>query len=73
LTPQNARRQYQLARQLLAIIKTEIVGLFSFIHWTTVLAAQERSHSLGILFLPILMLAIFSTIAVYFMHASKAR
>jgi uncharacterized membrane protein len=73
LTSQNAYRQYQLARQLLTLIKTEIVCLFSIIQWAFILVHRERSHGLGISFLLIMMLAIFGTIAVYFVQASKAK
>jgi uncharacterized membrane protein len=73
LTSQNVYRQYQLARQLLIRIKTEIVGIFSFIQWTIMQVDRERSHALGISFLLIMMLAIFGTIAIYFIQASKAK
>lgn len=73
LTPQNVYRQYQLARQLLVLIKTEIVGLFSVIQWAIMQVARERSQTLGILFLLIMTIAIFGTIAIYFVQASKAK
>jgi hypothetical protein len=72
LTPQNIYRQYQLARQLLTLIKTEIVCLFSLIQ-LTILVAGERSHAFRISFLLIMMIAILGTIAGYFVQASKAK
>jgi uncharacterized membrane protein len=73
LTPQNVYRQYQLARQLLTLIKTEIVCLFCLVQWETVLAARERSHALGIWLIPVMLLAILGAIVHYFVQASKAK
>jgi uncharacterized membrane protein len=73
LTPKNVHRQYQVARQLLAIIKTEVVCFFSFIQWQVVSVARGRGETLGIWFLPVMMLVLFGTIACYFVQASRAK
>jgi len=73
LTPENVRRQYQVARQLLTFIKTEVVCLFAFIQWQTVSVARGRGETLGIWFLPVMMLVLFGTIACYLVQAFRAR
>jgi uncharacterized membrane protein len=73
LTPENVHRQYQLARQLLTFIKTEIVCLFAFIQWQTVSVARGSGETLGIWFLPFMMLVLFGTIAYYLVQASRAK
>jgi uncharacterized membrane protein len=73
LTPENVHRQYQVARQLLTLIKTEVVCLFAFIQWQTVLVARGREETLGIWFLPFMLLVLSGTTAFYFVQASKAK
>jgi hypothetical protein len=73
LTPENVHRQYQVARQLLTLIKTEVVCLFAFIQWQTVSVARGRGETLGIWFLPFMLFVLFGTFAYYFVQASKAK
>lgn len=73
LTPQNVFRQYQIARQLITLEKTGIVCSFAFMTWQTVQVANGKFASLGIWFLPVMMLFIFGTLAHYFQQAYKAR
>jgi hypothetical protein len=73
LTTQNIRRQYQLARQLLTLIKTEIVCFLAFVEWGTIQVARGRSQGLGIWLTPVLLLAILGAIVYYFVQASNAR
>jgi uncharacterized membrane protein len=73
LTPENVHRQYQVARQLLIFIKTEVVCVFAFIQWQTVSVARGRGETLGVWFLPVMMFVLFGTIAYYFVQASKAK
>ena len=73
LTPKNVHRQYQVARQLLTLIKTEVVCLFAFIQWQTASVARGRGETLGVWFLPVMMLVLFGTIAYYFVQAFKAK
>jgi hypothetical protein len=73
LTNQNIHRQYQLARQLLTLIKTEIVCFLAFIEWGIMQVAKERSPALGIWLTPVMLLAILGAIVYYFVQASKAR
>ena len=73
LTPENVHRQYQVARQLLTLIKTEVVCFFAFIQWQTVSVARGKGETLGAWFLPAMMLVFLGTSAFYFVQASKAR
>ena len=73
LTPENVHRQYRVARQLLTVIKTEVVCLFAFIQWQTVSVARGSGETLGIWFLPVMMLVLFGTIAYYLVQAFKAK
>jgi hypothetical protein len=73
LTPQNVYRQYQLARQLITLIKTEIVCFICLIQWGAVLAARKQSYSLGTWFIPVMLLAIAGAIVHYSVQASKAK
>jgi len=73
LTPQNVHRQYQLARELLILIKTEIVCSFAFIQFGIVNVAQGRSRNLGLWCIPAMIVAILITIVQYCVRASKAR
>jgi uncharacterized membrane protein len=73
LTPQNVRRQYQLARELLVVIKTVIVCSFAFIQWGIVSVARGRSQTLGLWCVPAMIVAILITIFQYGVRASEAR
>jgi uncharacterized membrane protein len=73
LTPQNVHRQYQLARQLLVLIKTEIVCSFVFIQWGIMHVARGLSQTMGPWVVPIMIVAILTTIVQYCIRASKSR
>ena len=73
LTPQNVHQQYQLARQLLVLIKTEIVCILSFILAGIMNIALGRSQTLGLWCVPAMIVAILITIVQYGVRASKAR
>ena len=71
ITPENALKQYHLARYLLLFLKTETVLLFTYILWGTIQVALGKAEGLGILFLPIILVIIFGTIGVYFYKSIK--
>jgi uncharacterized membrane protein len=73
LTPQNIHRQYQLARQLLVLIKIEIVCFLSLIQLGMVNVARGQSQTLGRYLIPAMLVAILVTIVQYCTRASKAR
>ena len=73
LTEENVQRQYRCARVLLAVVKAEIVWLFSYIEWRTIQTALGKAHGLGAAFLPVLLVTMTITIVVYFSLASMRR
>ena len=72
LTSENVRRQYLLARQLLTVIKLEVVGCLSFISWQIIQVSKGEAHGLQPWLVPILILIIFGTLAVYIVKAKRA-
>lgn len=73
ITPQNAERQYKLAHSLLIWLKMEVMLLFAYLEWTTIGTALDQTAGLGIAFLPLVLVAIFGTIGIYFYQAFLVR
>lgn len=73
LHEKNVEQQYRLARSLLLWMKTEIVWLFAYIEWMTILSALEQRLGLGAAFLPVTMAVIFGTIGIYIWLALRYR
>jgi hypothetical protein len=73
ITEQNAEAQYVLARTLLSAMKVEIVGLMTYLEWTTIKVALGQSAGLGALFLPIFLGVMVATTGLYFARARQAR
>jgi uncharacterized membrane protein len=73
LTPENAARQYSLARSMMLLITAEIGAVFSYIVWTTVEVALNNSPGLGGLFIFLMLGLVFGTIGAYIWLAYKAR
>jgi hypothetical protein len=72
LTPQNVHRQYQLARQFLALIKTEIICFFTCVQWGIMNMAQGRFRTLGLWLALVLIAALLGAFIQYFIRAKKA-
>lgn len=73
ITEQNAARQYRLARSLMIWLKAEIVWMFAYIGWGMVRVAEGRAAGLGLLFLPVVLVAVAGTMVVYFWRTAQAR
>lgn len=73
ITPQNAATQYCLARQLIIVLKTEIVWIFAYVNWQTIQTALGRAQGLGQAFLPIFFLIIFGSLGFYLYKGFRAR
>jgi uncharacterized membrane protein len=73
ITEENAPRQYALARSLLAWINLEVVSLFTYLQWSTIQVALGNSEGLGAWLLSAVLIALFATIAIYFLRAYRAR
>lgn len=73
ITAQNAREQYRLARSLLAWLKAETIILFAYLGWMIIRIALGQAQGLAFLFLPVVLVMIFSTSGFYFYYAYRAR
>lgn len=65
ITKENAEYQYKCARQLIIIIKAEFAIIFTYVGWNSIKIALEKVSGLGIWFLPIILVVIFGTLAIY--------
>lgn len=73
ITEENAERQFLLARRFLTVLKTEIVLLFTFLGWQTIVVARGNAKGLGIWFSPIFLIVILGSAIIYFVRAYRAR
>jgi uncharacterized membrane protein len=73
ITPQNAKRQYELARSLVIWLKLGVSYTFSLIVWRTIQVALGKSDGLGSLFMPAVLLLVFVPIGVFVVKAYRAR
>jgi hypothetical protein len=73
ITPENARTQYRLSRQMIVVLKTEIVLIFAYIVWQTVQTALGKAGGLGGAFMPVFLLLIFGSIGWHLFKAYQAR
>lgn len=68
ITPENAGRQYRIARRLIILSKAIIVWLFTYMQWSTIQVAQGRAPGLGEWFLPA-MLALLALVTITHIRA----
>jgi hypothetical protein len=73
ITPDNAERQYRLARGLILWMKVELVWLFGYTQWSSIQVALGGASGLGIGFLPVILGVVFGTIGVYLWKAFRQR
>jgi hypothetical protein len=73
ITPDNAERQYRLARVFLTVLKAELVWFFGYLKMIAVEVAHRRSDGLGQEFLPIFLLTTFGSIGLYFFISYRTR
>lgn len=67
----NAEIQYKLAVKLLKITKVEVLIIFTYLSNAIINSAIERRLTLNKMFLPIILISIFLTMAVYIYKAIK--
>lgn len=65
ITEENAKRQYQNARILMAWMAVEITVVFSYLEWKSIQVAMNKSSGLGMYFLPVFLIIIFGTLGFY--------
>jgi uncharacterized membrane protein len=74
ITPENAPRQYALARQLLHWIMLEIAWMLCALQWAIIQAAQSQVGGDAILLVSLAMVVtLIVTIILYFCFAARAR
>jgi uncharacterized membrane protein len=73
LTEQNMARQYLLARSYMQLLKAEILWLFYYVELYSIKVALAQSSSLGVAFLPITLVIVFGSLAVYIYLARRSR
>lgn len=73
LTPENVHRQYQLARQLLTLVKALIVCIFGFMQWQMIQVAEKQSGVLSIWIMPVMIVALVGITLHYFVQAARAK
>lgn len=71
ITEENAEKHYRSGTALIRWLNLIIVWSFSFIVWRVIDSATLGEGLLGPYFLPVFLLAIFGTIAVYFWKSRK--
>ena len=73
ITPENAQRQYSLARLLLRWITFEIAWMFCALQWTIIQAASSNSADLIALVALAIPVVLLLTIILYMRAAARAR
>lgn len=73
ITAENARRQYLLARSLVAWLKAEICWLFAFVVRQQILVALGNAPKFSMELLLGIVVLIFATVSLYFFKAYSAR
>ncbi|MEG3839229.1 DUF1648 domain-containing protein [Microcoleus sp. herbarium14] len=73
ITSENARRQYLLARGLLAWLKAEICWLFAFVVRQQIIVALGNAQRFSLELLLGIVVLMFGTVGVYFFKAYLAR
>jgi hypothetical protein len=73
ITEENAERQYIIARTMVRSLKAELIILFTYMEYATVQTAMGEINGLGIIFVPITLVVIFGTIAMFLIQGYKAK
>ncbi len=73
ITEENARRQYQLANQMLAAITAVTSFMFAMLSWGICRIAVGESESMAPYLMPVMMVLLFGSIGVYFARAHRER
>jgi uncharacterized membrane protein len=69
ITPQNARRQYTLARELVTAMKASFLWAFAYIVWARFQTAMGMRQGLGRWFLPTILLVTAMIVVGYFVRS----
>jgi uncharacterized membrane protein len=69
ITAENAEVQYRLATRLMRYLKTVIIIMFAFISSQTIRLTEGKAGGLGKLFLPVILIATFGIVIIYFVQS----
>jgi len=73
ISGENAAAQYRNARQMLILVKTEMVVFFGYLQWTTIQVAYGKAQNLGGLSILIALATIIGTLSAYIMRGYRLR
>ena len=73
VTPENAPRQYELARSLLATLKTEIIWLCAILEWEMTRSAASAAPRFPAVLFPVALGLILATVGIYIRKSYLAR
>ncbi len=73
VTPENAPRQYEVARSLLTTLKAEIVWLFAFLEWEMTRSAALAAPRFPAVLFPVAIGLILATVGIYLGKSYLAR
>lgn len=73
ITKENVEYQYRNSRRLLICLKTELVCIFMYILWKTILISLGRSQGLGAIFTPVSLIIIFGTLLYFIIKSIRFR
>lgn len=73
ITPENAARQYRLARLLMVVMKTVLACLFIYMQWTGLEVARGYSTGFAWFGIPLILVLLFVPLIFYMPAARKAR
>lgn len=73
ITEQNARYQYQNVRTMMSWLKADLVIVFAYIQYRTILVALGHASGLGAGFILVFLLVLFVTIGYYIVRILKSK
>ncbi|HEY9062074.1 MAG TPA: DUF1648 domain-containing protein [Pseudobacteroides sp.] len=73
ITQDNAKFQYQNARKMILWLKAEIIIVFGYIEWITILVAHNRKPGMDVWFLPVFLILLFGTVIYHFLKMIRNR
>ena len=73
ITEENAKAQYQNARFLCGLLKSEIIWAFSYSQWKVIQISFGNAEGLGKAFIPIFLISIIGTMGFFIYKARQIR
>jgi uncharacterized membrane protein len=73
ITPENAARQYLLARTMIGWLCAEIVGTFLWLEWDMIRVGLGQETGISLAFVPMIVGAILVTVFIYIREAWRAK